>query len=65
MAAKKKKSTKYELSRTDIENKLRELCGLVEDAGVFDTSPNELDGKLNELLSELEALSDDVHTKAY
>lgn len=65
MATKKKKSTKYELSRTNIEDKLREMCGVLEEANVFDTSPNELDGKLNELLGEIESLCDDVHTKAF
>ena len=64
MAA-KKKATKYNLSRTDIEGKLRDLVGMVEDASVFDTTPNELDGKLNDLLAELESLCDDVHTKAF
>ena len=65
MATKKKKTTKYELSRTDIENKLRELCGLLEDTTVFDTSPNDLENKLNDIHGELESLSDDVHTKAF
>lgn len=63
--ASKKKATKYELSRTDIEDKLRELCGKLEDANVFDNSPNATDDLINDVLGELEGLSDDVQTKAY
>jgi len=65
MAKATKKATKYELSRSDISDKLRELIGKLEDSPVYETTPGDLENVLNDILGELEGLSDDVFTKAY
>ena len=66
MAAKKaKKTTKYELTRADITSALQDVCARLEDFNMYESTINDIETMLSDVLSELSGLSDDVNTKAY
>jgi hypothetical protein len=60
-----KTSKKFDLKRSDIVDKLGELIGTLEDLSVHDTSPNDLEETIRQIIGDLGELSDAVTQEAY
>jgi len=60
---KKKKTTKYEVSRKDIINDLEETITALEEIDYNNSSPNDLNDTISGIVDELSSLRDAVGLK--
>ena len=61
---KKKKTTKYDLSRNDIVVDLNDTIAALEEIDYYNMSPNDLSDTISGIVDELSSLRDSVTSQA-